>query len=466
VTRSEVDPSLNLSFNPVQGVVARFAVTLALVTAVTLFRMGLGVISPTVTPFAGYYLAVLGATVFCGWRFGVFALLLGGVAAWFLFLAPIAHEPLLRIAAPFSLLIYVLSGAAIVFAADYLQRLVRRLQDSRDALIERNLQYDSLFETMSEGFALGEAIWGDDGRLTDYVILEINPALLRMLGRGPELAGSKFSSMSGRARGWLALCERVLRSGAPESFEFQAPAGGRSYEIRVTRISDSRMAQFFFDITDRKAAVARQAEMFEELNHRVKNNLSLVAGMLQMQARGAEPAVRDQLTKAVDRVQSIAQVHQALYRGASNDDIDFGAYLTDLCASLFRSLMADGRITLDVQAEPIDLPVDMVIPLGMAVNELVTNAVKYAYPPPETGLVSVDFRRDQDQFRLTVGDGGCGLPEPSKAGAGGLGMTLVNSLVGQVHGTLVVRRHPGATFEITVPAKASADPAFADQRLI
>ncbi len=316
MTRSKVDPPLNLSVHTVQGVVARFALTVALVAAVTLLRMGLGVISPTVTPFAGYYLAMLAATVFCGWRFGVLALVLGGLAAWFLFLAPIAHEALLRIAAPFSLLIYGLSGAAIVFAADYLQRLVLRLQVSRDALIERNLQYDSLFDTMSEGFALGEAIWDDEGRLVDYLIREINPALLRMLGAGPELAGAKFSSLPGRARGWLALCERVLRSGAPESFEFLAPASGRSYEVRITRISDSRMAQFFFDITDRNAAAARQADMFEELNHRVKNNLTLVAGLLQMQARGAEPAVRDQLIKAVDRVQSIAQVHQALSRGA------------------------------------------------------------------------------------------------------------------------------------------------------
>jgi two-component sensor histidine kinase/PAS domain-containing protein len=463
VTRSKVDPPLNLSANPVQGIVGRFALTLALIAAVTVLRMGLGFISPTVTPFAGYYLAVLAATIFCGWRFGALALGLGGAAAWFLFLAPIAHEPLLRVAAPFSLLIYLLSGAAIVFAADYLQRLVRRLQDSRGALVDRNVQYDTLFDTMSEGFALGEAIWSDEGRLIDYLILEINPALLRMLGRGPEMAGSKFSSMSGRARGWLALCERVLRSGAPESFEFQAPAGGRSYEIRVSRISESRMAQFFFDITDRKAAQARQAEMFEELNHRVKNNLSLVAGLLQMQARGAEPAVRDQLTKAVDRVQSIAQVHQALYRGSRSDDIDFGTYLKDLCASLSRSLVADGRISLDVEAEAVDLPVDTVIPLGMVVNELVTNAIKYAYPPPETGLVSVRFHRERDQVRLSVGDGGRGLPEPAAKGAGGLGMTLVNSLVGQVHGKLVVRRHPGATFEITVPAGAPVEPSFSEE---
>jgi two-component sensor histidine kinase len=465
VARPRVDVPWSLKPYPALGIVGRFALTVALVAAVTVLRMGLGVISPTVTPFAGYYLAALGATVFCGRRFGILALLMGGAAAWFFFLAPIANEPLLRVAAPFSLLIYALSGAAIVFVADYLQRLVKRLQDSRDALIDRNLQYDALFETMSEGFALGEAIWSDDGRLIDYLILEINPALQRMLGAGAEMVGSRYSDRFREGGRWIALCERVLRSGTPESFEFEAPAGGRSYEIRISRMTDSRMAQFFFDVTDRKAAQARQAEMFEELNHRVKNNLSLVAGLLQMQARAAEPAVHDELMKAVDRVQSIAQVHQALSRGVRHDDIDFGTYLRDLCSSLSRSLLADGRITLAVEAETVNLPIDTVIPLGMVVNELVTNAIKYAYPPPQTGLVSVNFRRDGDRLRLAVGDGGRGLPKAPEITAGGLGMTLINSLVGQVHGELVVRQTPGATFEITLPAFAGVEPVDAARLL-
>jgi two-component sensor histidine kinase len=450
----------------VRGVLSCFALVVALVAAVTLLRMGLGVISPTVTPFAGYYLAALAATVFCGWRFGVFALVLGGATAWVLFLAPIAHEPLLRVAAPFSLLIYALSGAVIVAVADYLQHLVKHLQDSRGALVERNVHYDTLFETMSEGFALCEAIWDDEGRLADYVILEINPALRRMLGVGPEVVGSRYRQGVESGRAWLALCGKVLRTGAPESFEFRAATIDRVYEIRISRVAEDRMAQFFFDITHRKAAEARQAQMFEELNHRVKNNLTLVAGLLQMQARGAEPTVRDQLTKAVDRVQSIAQVHEALYRGSRHDNVDFGAYLTDLCASLSRSLATDGRIELSVAAEAVDLPLDTVIPLGMVVNELVTNAIKHAYPPPQTGLVSVDFRGDGDGFRLVVEDGGRGLPEAALANAGGLGMTLVNSLVGQVHGKMVIRHRPGAVFEITFPAAAAANSAATDRRLL
>jgi two-component sensor histidine kinase len=288
------------------------------------------------------------------------------------------------------------------------------------------------------------------------VIKEINPALRRMLGLGPEVVGSRFSERFGKGRRWLALCDRVLRSGAPESFEFTEPSGSRSFEIRVSRVSANRMAQFFFDITDRKAAQARQTELYEELNHRVKNNLTLVAGVLQMQARRAEPGVREQLIKAADRVQSIAQVHQALYRGARSEDVDFATYLKDLCASLSRSLVSDGRISLEVEAEPAELPITTVIPLGIVVNELVTNAVKYAYPPPQTGVVSVDFRRNDAGFRLTVGDAGQGLPEQAATNRG-LGMTLVSSLVRQLHGEMVPRHNPGVTFEINVPTSAARE---------
>jgi two-component sensor histidine kinase len=448
------------------GFAGGLLLTVALVVAVALFRLAIGFISPTVTPFAGFYLAVLAATLLCGWRFGLFAVGLGGVTAWVLFLAPIARQAPFRIAAPFSLLIYAISGVVIVVAAEYLQRLIRRLQDSRGALMERNVHYDTLFETMSEGFALCEAIWDDDGRLADYVILEINPALRRMLGVGPEVVGTLYTEGNRDGGGWLALCGKVMRSGEPESFEFRARTVGRVYEIRISRVSEHRMAQFFFDVTHRKAVEARQAQMFEELNHRVKNNLALVAGLLQLQARGAEPTVRDQLTKAVDRVQSIAQVHEALYRGSRHNDVDFGTYLTDLCASLSRSLASDGRIELKVEAEAADLPLDTVIPLGMVVNELVTNAIKHAYPPPQTGLVSVNFQGEGELFRLVVEDGGCGLPDSSRAMTGGLGMTLVNSLVGQVKGKMAIRHKPGAAFEITFPAVPEGESAGGDRRLL
>ena len=299
-----------------------------------------------------------------------------------------------------------------------------------------------------------EAIWDEQGRLADYTILELNTALQRMLGVGPEAVGTRLSDGRGGSPEWLRLCERVLKTGQPASFETHTRRTDVWHEIRVTRVTEDRMAQLFFDITERKRAEARQASLFDELNHRVSNNLTLVSSILQMKARETDSEeVRDQLQRAVSRVESIAQVHRALYRGARTETVDFRAYLQELCAGVRASLIHDDRIVLEVDSAPAFVPVDTAVPLGMVVNELVTNAVKYAYPPPAGGAISVRLARDGDGLRLSVRDQGRGLPQDvAPRPGGGLGMKLIRSLVAQVGGQLSTSGPPGAAFEISLPA--------------
>jgi two-component sensor histidine kinase len=330
----------------------------------------------------------------------------------------------------------------------------REVEANVAALVERLLSFDALLQNMTEGFAMCEAIWDAQDHLADYTILELNPALQRMLGVGPEAVGTKLSDSAGDRTDWLKLCDRVLKAGEPASFEFHAANVDRWYEIRITRVTETRMAQLFFDISERKRAERRQAGLFDELNHRVNNNLTLVSGILRMKAHETDnDVVRDQLLRADARVQSIAQVHKALYRGPRNDVVDFGAYLEELCAGIRESLIHDERIEVKVEAESVPVAVDMAIPLGMVVNELITNAVKYAYPPPDRGLIWVRFVREKDGLALSIRDYGRGLPDniESRPG-GGLGMKLVKSLVAQVHGELVTLGPPGTVFQITVAA--------------
>ena len=116
--------------------------------------------------------------------------------------------------------------------------------------------------------------------------------------------------------------------------------------------------------------------------------------------------------------------------------------------------MDDERIAIVVDAEPAVLPIDIAVPLGMVVNELVTNAVKYAYPRSRRGVISVWFGRVGAALVLRVTDNGAGLPNESAARLGSLGMNLVQSLVAQVQGDLVTHPGPGARFEISLPAPA------------
>jgi two-component sensor histidine kinase len=331
--------------------------------------------------------------------------------------------------------------------------VVQDITDSKREA-ERQLSLEALLANMTEGFAMCDAIWDENGDLADYAILEMNAALQRMLGVGPEAIGTKLSDSAGDRTDWLRLCDRVLKSGEPASFEIYTAAADLWHEIRVTRVTESRMAQLFFDITERKRAETRQGELFDELNHRVNNNLMLVSGILRMKARDTDSeAVRDHLLGADSRVQSIAQVHKALYRGARKDAVEFGAYLKDLCAGVGEALIHDDRIEIEVEAEPTSLPVDTAISLGMVVNELVTNAVKYAYPAPSKGRILVALASGDDGVRLSVRDFGVGLPdEPKNPIGGGLGMKLVTSLVAQVNGDLIKAGPPGTVFEIRIPA--------------
>lgn len=397
--------------------------------------------------------AILIASLLGGWRGGSLAAVLGLLMrAISLSAAAPANGETVRLV---NFALFAIASAIVVLIGVYLRWLLYRLRNARDAMQAQSLHYRTLFETVPEGFAICDAIRGPDGRLVDYTIVEINPALQRLLDVGPEVIGARLTSSPGNWARWLEVCDQALRTGEPVVFERFNRATHSWHEVHVSRLTDFRMAQFFFDITERKRGEAIKDEQFDELNHRVKNNLAMVSGLLQLQARGAPNRVRDELLKAASRVQSIAEVHDSLSRGAAVDRVNFGTYLRNLCASLRRSLALEERIVLEVVAEPEDLPLDTAISLAMVVNELVTNAVKYACPHGQPGRIAVGFSRSPDGFLLTVRDHGDGLP-PDVAGAGGLGMRLVRSLLEQLGAQISVENGGGATFSINIPAEHMA----------
>lgn len=197
---------------------------------------------------------------------------------------------------------------------------------------------------------------------------------------------------------------------------------------------------------ERDRQIAERDLFLEEFDHRVKNNFTLVAALLDMQRRRAgEGETAEALANALSRVESIARAHRHLYRGAAAPGtVDMAAYVHELCAALAEALFLRGAIVLECEADPGALPRDRAVSIGLIINELVTNAAKHAFGDREGGAISVRFVAHDGGWRLTVADNGRGMPAevPRKDRPGGLGQRLIEGFVRQARGR--IRTESGA----------------------
>jgi two-component sensor histidine kinase/HAMP domain-containing protein len=202
-----------------------------------------------------------------------------------------------------------------------------------------------------------------------------------------------------------------------------------------------------------RASLQEKEVLLKEIHHRVKNNLQIITSLLNLQTdqvkdTGTLRALRDSQA----RVRSMALIHEKLYQSKSLAKIDFGEYVQSLVNDLFRSYQRSlGVIELDVQVDEVALNLDYAVPCGLILNELITNALKYAFPNGRKGVLHIELRTELNQtLHLRVADNGVGLPAgldvfTSKS----LGLQLVNSLVAQIGGTLAVESGEGAGFLVS-----------------
>ena len=214
------------------------------------------------------------------------------------------------------------------------------------------------------------------------------------------------------------------------------------------------------DISERKRADAALREslhekesLLKELHHRVKNNLQIISSLLRLQAGQLDnPGARAALQDMQNRVRSMALIHEHLYRSENLAAVDLAAYLQNLCQQLFRAQVATpGALHLQLALDPVHLEIDQAIPCGLLVNELVSNALKHAFPDGRRGEVRVELRAlaDGAGWRLRVADDGVGLPADfDLQQLTTLGLKLVVDLTRQLGGRLEIGAGPGAVFEM------------------
>ncbi len=249
---------------------------------------------------------------------------------------------------------------------------------------------------------------------------------------------------------------RAVSEAQISQLEFLAAVVVDQMELRLA--ARTAVAELEGVVEQKDAALERSEMLAKEIDHRVMNSLQLVSGLLNLQSRElGDSEAAQQLMLAASRVSAVARVHQHIYQ--SNDTQSFGclSYLGRLCDDLSSIMGARGKVVVD--GCEADLPVEAIAPIGLAVNELVTNASKHG-----ATMVQVTFERSgEKEYLLTISDDGEGLPAAFDPDSGtGLGMKVVRMVARQLGGALSVQRTGhlgGASIAIRFPDPKHATPA-------
>ena len=212
----------------------------------------------------------------------------------------------------------------------------------------------------------------------------------------------------------------------------------------------------------RLAALEESEMLLREVHHRVKNNLQVVSSLLRLHSgKVRDPAQLAVFTDCRDRIHAMALIHERLYTTGKFARIEFGGYLAEMVRmTLGANSDASTRVRLDLQLDPLEIPLDTAMPLSLIASELVLNALKHAFPGARPGTLTVKLRAGEPQHELVVQDDGPGRPAEAGAEPGnGVGIELVESLTRQIRGERHVTAGPGGTaVTIRWPAHRATPP--------
>ncbi len=194
--------------------------------------------------------------------------------------------------------------------------------------------------------------------------------------------------------------------------------------------------------------------VIKEAHHRFKNNLNIIIGLLELQSQMVEDSsVKELFRESINRIRSLAIIHEYLYRSDNYSAVDLSVYLESIADNLLSVYAASKKeFIINYRIDNIIVELDMAIPIGLLVNEIISNAIKHAFIDRQKGRIDITLEKQNNSLKLTVKDDGVGFPvnvspEDNKT----LGLKLINLLVMQLNGKYEIIREVGTTVQIKIP---------------
>lgn len=345
-------------------------------------------------------------------------------------------------------------------------RDISERKHAEQALRDSEERYASVFRHAQDGIFVVSV--RADG---SFVYESFNPALEAVLGLSSAAMSGKSPEECFPAAVATYVGERYrtcVAMGQPIAYdeEAQLPVGTRSAHTLLVPIRDTngrifRLVGISRDFTERRrveeqlrVALKEKEILLKEIHHRVKNNLQVISSLLSLQSSALkEPQLLHVFRESQQRVRAMALIHEKLYQSHDFAKVDFAEYVRSLVSHLFRVYAAPGGVALQTRVEDVFLRVDTALPCGLILNELVSNALKYAFPGGRAGTLQIELHADlRGQVQLQVKDDGIGFPPGLDfRETDSLGLQLVNTLIEQLHGTIELQSGAGSTFLLTFP---------------
>lgn len=301
--------------------------------------------------------------------------------------------------------------------------------------------------------------------------LLVNQRLSDMMGYSPEELYKKTfyelvlpEEVNSNLQDWDELLSGKVSNFSKEQTYVRKDGGIINANVTVSLVRDTNNTPNYFvavfeDITERKVNERRLQEslkekevLLKEVHHRVKNNMQVISSILNLQSSYVDDdKALAILSESQDRIKSMSFVHESLYQSDTLSEVNFAEYIQNISQNLYRSYnRPGGGISLRFDLDKVFINLDTSIPCGLIINELVSNALKYAFKGRENGTIAIHLKRiDEGTLELVVEDDGIGLPpDLDVENSDTLGLQLVTTLATQVDGLLEVSNDNGARFRL------------------